>query len=1123
MVKRKARSSSAGLWAKVCIATLALLLGLTIAPSFAAVHSASKTRGKKIPSRLIGWGTKTGTLLVGNKISDEAWPRHGAKVTFTYSWFANSKKISSLATLKLSSSWAGQKISEKITASLKNYESYSKTIGWGVLPHQHATVPIVTITNPTGTSPIATATVATSTTTVATIPTTTIPAQVAIPPVVSLPTATDLTDSSATVETMVSTQDLPTTVNLIFTDGGLVETLSENLVASTGEQAVSFDLTSLDPNSDYSYDLVASNSAGQSPEAGGTFSTLSAPFSPTPTIITSDLPALNQGQTYAQSLTATDCDECTWGLVSGILPPGLSLSAAGLITGTATTSGNWTFTVGALASDGNSASQILSINVLQVPTISTAELPSGTTAVAYSASLESDDCTDCSWSVSSGILPAGLSLSSSGIISGTPSSFGTSSFMVEALSQDGNDVTKSLSITISEVPSILTVALPNGTNGLSYSQNLSANYCSECSWSLASGNLPAGLSLSTGGTISGVPSGSGTSTFTVEATNAQNNSKTQPLSINILEVPVIQTKALPNATSNSTYSSTIEVSDCSSCSFSLVGGSLPKGLTLSPEGTVAGITTVAGTYSLTVEATAQDSESTSQVISLTVVPAIPVVTTTSLPSATQGVAYFTTLEASSGVSPYSWNLVAGSTLPSGLSLSSGGSISGTTEKTGVFSFDVSVSGADGGTVETDLSLTVASGASPVISTTELPYPQRSVAYSQKLNVVDGVGPFVWSVASGSLPTGLSLNSSTGVISGSANTLGNYSFTIGATDSNGNVAQQSYSVTVALSEDSGNWSGYAELASQAYSSINGTFSVPSVAPNQSDIDGLPPALSDWIGIDGYSNSDLIQAGVEMGTSGGYFLWTEILPAAETPCINGSGGEEYVSSGDIISVSISQVAEQSNQWQILLTDDSNPSIYCSVQETYSGPATSAEWITEAPTYAVTSNGTTTDKVAPTLDYTSPVGYSGLATANGSTTLMPTSLFGLQLDDSTTSSVTSTESLLSPLGFSTTYGSSVPSLSQDLSLTSNSLPAVSPGAAYSASVDPTGGDGIYDCATIPSPSSEVNPLFSGLSMASNGTISGTSNDSRLANSTTLSFSVVCYDGTGASVTKTVTLPSN
>ncbi|MBR1438382.1 MAG: putative Ig domain-containing protein, partial [Synergistaceae bacterium] len=138
-----------------------------------------------------------------------------------------------------------------------------------------------------------------------------------------------------------------------------------------------------------------------------------------------------------------------WSII-GNLPSGLSLnSSTGAITGTPLISGTSNFTVRAV-SGTLSAEKPLSITISPKPTptltITTTSLPSGTILTAYSATLQSSP-SGASWSVSSGTLPAGLTLSSTGVISGIPTTAGSYEFTVRAVS-GSLSAEKSLSITV---------------------------------------------------------------------------------------------------------------------------------------------------------------------------------------------------------------------------------------------------------------------------------------------------------------------------------------------------------------------------------------------------------------------------------------------------------------------------------------------------------------------------------------------------------------------------------------------------------------------------------------------------------------------------------------------------
>jgi hypothetical protein len=166
------------------------------------------------------------------------------------------------------------------------------------------------------------------------------------------------------------------------------------------------------------------------------------------------------------------------------------------------------------------------------------------------------------------------------------------------------------------------------------------------------------------------------------------------------------------------------------------------------------------------------------------VPPKLLITTTTLPNGTVGAIYNTALQATGGVTPYHWSVTSGS-LPQGLGITDSGIISGTPATSGTSTFIVQV--VDAQSADNDiqqLSLAIQNPTVPPVSitTTTLPNAKRNKSYSQGIQVTGGVAPYSWSIVSGSLPPGLSLNASTGSVTGKATTIGLFSFTVRAADS-----------------------------------------------------------------------------------------------------------------------------------------------------------------------------------------------------------------------------------------------------------------------------------------------------------------------------------------------------
>ncbi|NIL95710.1 MAG: autotransporter outer membrane beta-barrel domain-containing protein, partial [Planctomycetales bacterium] len=233
-----------------------------------------------------------------------------------------------------------------------------------------------------------------------------------------------------------------------------------------------------------------------------------------PVVTTTILPNGTQGGSYSQTLAASGgTAPLSWSIVAGSLPAGLALDGpTGVISGTPTTAGTSNFTVRVTDANGVIDDQALSITVNVGLAITTTSLPDATLTAAYTQTLTATGGTaPLNWSISVGALPAGLVLDgATGVISGTPTTAGTSNFTVRVDDAAAAFDEQALSIIINAVPVITTAALPDGTVGGAYSQTLAANGgTAPLTWSLFSGSLPAGLSLSGGGVISGSPTGVG--------------------------------------------------------------------------------------------------------------------------------------------------------------------------------------------------------------------------------------------------------------------------------------------------------------------------------------------------------------------------------------------------------------------------------------------------------------------------------------------------------------------------------------------------------------------------------------------------------------------------------------
>lgn len=206
------------------------------------------------------------------------------------------------------------------------------------------------------------------------------------------------------------------------------------------------------------------------------------------------------------------------------------------------------------------------------------------------------------------------------------------------------------------------------------------------------------------------------------------------------------------------------------------------------------------------------------------------ITTAALPGGTIGVAYNQTLAASGGVPGYVWSLDTGSNpLPVGLTLNPSGVIPGTPTAAGNTTIIVKVTDSAAGTATKQLTLTIAApGVQPLaITTAALPAGTVGTAYNATLTATGGTGAKTWSISAGTLPPGLSLNTTSGVISGTPTAAGVAPFTVRVRDSGTpqQSAEQQLSITILSTGGGGGGTGGGGgqlTVSNAPASVGGTF-------------------------------------------------------------------------------------------------------------------------------------------------------------------------------------------------------------------------------------------------------------------------------------------------------------
>ncbi|KQX27779.1 hypothetical protein ASD01_22030 [Ensifer sp. Root423] len=596
----------------------------------------------------------------------------------------------------------------------------------------------------------------------------------------------------------------------------------------------------------------------ESPSSPVTFNVTVAPSSSPLTVTPANLPTPVIGVAYIQTLNTTGgTGPYTYALSGGTtLPPGLTLSAAGVISGTPTGSGPYNFIVRVTDSTTPTAHTYdKSYNpTIAAPVIDVTpdSLPDGGVGAAYSVHFSASGGTPpYTYTLDVGTLPTGLSLSTSGQLSGAPTTAGSFNFKIKiqdstTISTGGvHFVAQNFTTTINSFPPVAlspaSGALPAATVGSAYSQGISASGgAGAISYAVTAGSLPPGLALNTTtGAISGTPTAAaiGTANFTVTATAATSGSATANYSIAVSAPPVVLTPANNTALSGGTVgvaysnSSISATGGVGAITYSVSAGALPAGLTINPStGAITGtpLPDAYGSAPFTVTATAANVGTDSKAYSITIA-APPVVLTPAggaLVGGDVNVVYpGASISASGGLGTFTYTVTAGA-LPDGLSLSSAGAIAGTPTAAGygTKNFTITATGSTAGSASAAYSIAISAppmtltpaGGALTAATAGTAYSDMSIA------AVNGLGTVTYSLASGTLPPGLGLASASGAITGTPTVAGAFSFTITATDMHSRTASESYSINVvAIAPDAP--TGAAAMANDASARVS--FSAP----------------------------------------------------------------------------------------------------------------------------------------------------------------------------------------------------------------------------------------------------------------------------------------------------------
>ena len=530
-----------------------------------------------------------------------------------------------------------------------------------------------------------------------------------------------------------------------------------------------------------------------------------------PDITTSNiLPAAGKNVYYSAPITETGgVTPITWSNVDGSLPPGLSLSNSTsrtvYLNGYPTSNGTYEFTL--KASDSTSLpaphdkkhlydEKKFTIIVTDPVKIS-GKFKDGTKGQSYydNSVTISGGTAPYTYEKISGSLPTNLSLSISGsklVLSGTPGSAGSYPFKVRVTDKNGLYADESFTVKIIEAKPVIVIngTFENGTVGEYYSDYVTASGgTAPYTWTKTKGTLPSGLSLSGSGEkgyLQGTPTTADTYTFSLIATDKYGYSS-DPTKFTIVinpapaTAPKITTTSLPKGQVGKAYSAQINATGTAPITYKMTGA--PNWLKLNENtGALTGTPTSAGNFKITFNVK-NSAGSDSTTLDLTIKLSI----NGTFKNGTVGGHYYDYVTVSGGTSPYTWTKTSDSDLPSGIYVFPSNSkcyLEGDTTQTGTYTLYLKVTdkyGYSSDTTKFTIVINPATATAPKITTPSLPDGQVDKAYSAQVKAT-GTTPITYKMTGA--PSGLSINESTGAITGTPSSSGEFRVSITAKNSAG---------------------------------------------------------------------------------------------------------------------------------------------------------------------------------------------------------------------------------------------------------------------------------------------------------------------------------------------------
>jgi hypothetical protein len=458
-----------------------------------------------------------------------------------------------------------------------------------------------------------------------------------------------------------------------------------------------------------------------------------------------------------------------------------------------------------------------------------------------------------------GALPSGVALSSAGVLSGTPvpGSAGTYPIVITASNGTAPNATQNFTLTVGQAPVITSAASATFTAGTTGTFLITATGFPPPTFS-ETGALPSGVALSSSGALSGTPAAGsgGTYAITITAQNGVAPNATQAFTLTVNQAPAITSAASTTFTVGAAGTFTVTATGFPATTFSETGA-LASGLTFSSAGVLSGTPAPgsAGTYPIVITASNGVAPNATQNFTLTVGQA-PAISSPASATFTVGTAGAFTVTATGFPAP---TFSEAGALPPGLTLSSAGVLSGTPAAGSGGTYAITITAQNGVAPNATQAFTLTVNQAPAI--TSAASTTFSVGAAGTFTVTGTGFPTPTYSEAGSLPSGVTFNTATRVLSGTPapGTAGTYPISFTASNGAGTNATQNFTLTV----------NPQVITNAAFVKAAGNFS-RSAAYNLS----IAPAVGDFLAV---------------------FVWQE--EGAATPTVADNKGSVYTKDCDL----------------------------------------------------------------------------------------------------------------------------------------------------------------------------------------------------------------------------------